>query len=68
MARCKGKVGICMDKETLEAIRVVSAIAGLTILETIARMQGIDGAILGLVMAIIGGIGGYSVNKLIPKK
>jgi len=38
------------------------AIAGIVILESIALLKGIDGAMLGLALSIIGGIVGYSVK------
>jgi len=38
------------------------AIAGIVILESIALMKGIDGAMLGLALSVIGGIVGYSVR------
>jgi len=43
------------------------AIAGIVILESIALAKGIDGAMLGLALSIIGGIVGYSVRIGIDK-
>ena len=38
------------------------AIAGIIFLEGIALLKGIDGALLGVVFAILGGIAGYEVK------
>ena len=38
------------------------AITGIVILESIALLKGVDGAMLGLALSVIGGIVGYSVR------
>jgi len=40
------------------------AIAGLVIMECVALMQGIDGHLLALAMAIVGGIAGYTLKTV----
>ena len=39
---------------------IIAAIAGLVIIEAIALLKGIDGALFSLVAAIIGGLAGWS--------
>ena len=46
----------------------ITAIAGIVILEAIALMQEIDGAILSAVFVIIGGLGGFTLDRLIAKR
>lgn len=41
----------------------VIAILCLTILEIVALVQGINGALFGIAMSSIAGLGGYSVAK-----
>ncbi|UYL65064.1 MAG: hypothetical protein QIT46_gp12 [Methanophagales virus PBV305] len=40
------------------------AITGLVILEAIALMNGIDGTLLSVVIAVIAGLAGYTVRKV----
>lgn len=51
---------ICRKREVTHEKEL--AIAGIIILEGIALQQGIDGALLGVVFAILGGIAGYEVK------
>ena len=48
--------------ESIRVVEIVSIIC-LTVLESVALLQGIDGAYFGLVIAIIAGIGGYEIAK-----
>jgi hypothetical protein len=43
-------------------VAALFAIGGITILEVIALLQGIDGAILMLSLALLGGLGGYKLK------
>lgn len=50
----------------------IAAIAGIVVVEVVALLRGVDGAILALSMATIAGIGGYkvkgaTVTKLLKK-
>lgn len=45
-------------------IKAVSGILGVVIIEAIALFHGIDGAMLGASMAIVGGIAGYSARDV----
>ena len=45
-----------------ETIKSVTAIAGLVILECFALSEGIDGLLLGAVVAAVAGIAGYHLN------
>ena len=40
------------------------AIAGIVVLEAIALLQGIDGALLSMVIATIAGRAGYTLKKI----
>lgn len=40
----------------------LAAIAGIIVLEVVALLHGINGALLGIVFAILGGIAGYEVK------
>ena len=51
------------DKTILGAV----AILGITILDSIALMNGIDGTVLSLSIAGIAGIGGYEIGNLRKK-
>jgi len=44
--------------------KVISAIAAIVILEGIALFRGIDGAVFGLAIAAIAGLGGYTISEL----
>lgn len=44
--------------------KVLAAIVAITILESFAVWQGIDGAILGVGIAAIAGLAGYEVHKI----
>ena len=54
-----------MERNT--AIVTIVAIVALVILEAIALMQGIDGAILSTVFVIIGGLAGFTLDHLITR-
>ena len=43
----------------MKDIKVLCAIGGIVILESIALMKGIDGTILTMVVATLAGLGGY---------
>lgn len=48
--------------------KAIVAIAAITILEALAIIKGIDGAALGIAVAAIAGIGGYTIGaKTKPK-
>lgn len=51
----------------LDRAHVIAAIAGLTILEALAILKGIDGYILNIVIAAIAGLGGFSIANLVRK-
>jgi len=40
-------------------VKAITAIACLTTLEIVALVQGVDGALFGIVIAAIAGLGGY---------
>uniref|UniRef100_A0A6M3XSI6 Uncharacterized protein n=1 Tax=viral metagenome TaxID=1070528 RepID=A0A6M3XSI6_9ZZZZ len=42
----------------------IAAMAAIVILEAIALLKGIDGAIFGIAIAAIAGLGGYEVKVL----
>lgn len=46
----------------------LASIAGITILEAIALIKGIDGALLATVFALLGGIAGYQVKVAVEKR
>ena len=52
----------------MEKLRVLCAIAGIVILDSIALMQGIDGVLLMSSIAIISGLGGVPVLQLLRNK
>jgi len=43
--------------------KIIAAITAITILEGLAIWQGIDGALLGLAITAIAGLGGYSIGR-----
>lgn len=43
-------------------MKTITAIAGIVILEGLALWQDIDGALLGLAIAAIAGLGGYEIG------
>lgn len=43
--------------------KTLAAIIGVVILEVIALLKGIDGALLVSAVAVLGGLGGYSIKK-----
>lgn len=47
---------------------IIIAIACITILESIALMKGVDGAIFGIAIAAISGLVGYQVKSQREKK
>ena len=51
-----------IDKEV-----VITVVAGIVILETIALLKGLDGVLLTTVLAILAGIGGWSLPQLRTK-
>ena len=42
--------------------RAYAAIAAITILEIVALLRGVDGAVLSLVVASLAGLGGYVIG------
>jgi hypothetical protein len=40
----------------------IAAMVGIVILESIALLKGIDGAVFGIVIAALAGLGGYQVK------
>lgn len=44
--------------------KVLAAIICITILEGIALFRGIDGAVFGVAIAAIAGLGGYTISQL----
>lgn len=44
-------------------MKTIIAIIAITILEGFALYQGIDGAILGIAIAAVSGLGGYALKK-----
>jgi len=42
----------------------IAAMASIVILEAIALLKGIDGAIFGIAIAAISGLGGYEIKVL----
>lgn len=46
----------------------VIAIIAILILETVALFNGVNGAMLGLAFACIGGLGGYQVKAFMMKR
>jgi len=49
-------------------IPTILAIVSLTILETIALIKGIDGALLSLIVSAIAGLGGYTIARKTTKR
>lgn len=50
-----------------DTIKILSAIAGLVVIECVALACGINGTILIGTSAAIAGLGGYSIAKLKPE-
>ena len=48
--------------------KTIAAIIAITILEGLAIWQGINGALLGLTIAAIAGLGGYEIGYRRSKK
>ena len=46
---------------------VIAVILGIVVLETIALLKGLDGVLLTTVLAILAGIGGWSLPQLRTK-
>lgn len=44
-------------------MKTVAAIVGIVVLEGIALYQGVDGAMLSTVVAILAALGGYEIGK-----
>jgi len=47
---------------------VIVAILCITALEVVALTQGVDGAVFGVVIAAIAGLGGYEIKVLRDKR
>jgi len=47
---------------------VIVAILCITALEVVALAQGVDGAVFGVVIAAIAGLGGYEIKVLRDKR
>jgi hypothetical protein len=48
-----------MNRRTVSAI----AIAGITVLESVALITRVDGALLALAIAAVAGLGGYNLGR-----
>lgn len=48
--------------------KVYASIAAIVVLEAIALLKGIDGALLGLAVAALAGLGGFEVKSWMIKK
>lgn len=46
----------------------VVAIIGICVLETVALLNNVNGATLGLAFAAVGGLGGYEVKAFMMKR
>ena len=46
-----------------ETIKLLAAIAGITIIEVVALACGIDGIILSGTVAVLSGLGGYTLSQ-----
>lgn len=46
----------------------LAAVLGITILELVALLKGVNGAVLSVVLAILGGIAGFELKEIINKK
>lgn len=49
-------------------MKIIVAIAVIGALETLAIFKGLDGALFGLVITAIAGLGGYEIKKYRDKK
>jgi len=49
-------------------IKCLAAIFAIVVLESIALCNGIDGVLLGTVIAVLAGLGGYSLKPEIDKQ
>lgn len=47
-----------------ETIITISAITAIIILEAVALIKGINGALFGLVIAAVAGLAGYEIKKI----
>lgn len=47
---------------------VIIAILCITVLEVFALVYGVDGALFGIGIAAISGLGGYQIHKQLAKK
>jgi hypothetical protein len=45
----------------------ICAIVCISVLEAIALLEGLDGAIFSMVVAVIGGIAGYKIKGIVDK-
>ena len=43
--------------------KTLAAIIGIVILQVIALLKGVDGALLVSAVAVLGGLGGFSIKK-----
>lgn len=48
--------------------RAIVAIVCISTLEVVALLNGIDGAVFGIVIAAIAGLGGYEIKTYIEKR
>jgi hypothetical protein len=46
----------------------ICAIVCISVLEAIALVEGLDGAIFSMVVAVIGGIAGYKIRGIVDKR
>ncbi len=66
----KGKLGVGttmpkgINKEPIDWKIIIAAIAGLTIIEAIALLKGINGTLLIIMMSAISGLAGLSLPQL----
>ena len=56
------------ERRGLSGWATICAIIGIIILEAIALIQGIDGAILSIAIAAIAGLGGFQLKSKLTKK
>lgn len=47
--------------------KVITAIVGIVVIECVAMMNGINGTVMSLSIAAIAGLGGFELQKVLPK-
>ena len=56
-----------MNQEKIDKEVIIAVVAGIVILEGIALLKGLNGMLLTTVLAILAGIGGWSLPQLRTK-